>query len=517
LFTLQDNGAATIGGSPNTQSSLSLTRLKGYSNYYDASNRYGDYGKLIFNADSSWTSGARRWLITNAVNNTTFAIIRSVDSTTDPSLGNAGSVTSGTVDFQISNAGAATFSSTITAGNSTFTNGTGLSQVTIGQLGTGYSALKLAIDSTKYSFLLGAQYNVDNGFEITPSTAVGGSTFSTPVFKILNTGAATFSSSVDARGDVTIGARTADTDSTLTFANGGDNQVRIIAQDFATDGRLGFWLNQSGVGFVERMVIKRDTGNVLIGTTTDAGNKLDVVNTPTFSSNGNSTILSTTNLSVASGATFNSGGTWAASRQNNLVTWNGSISTTLSNGAVMAGQVSINQHSFAAAGYTITVNQTSAPAIRAIAGLQVLQQTSGSYSGTISHGASLFVQGIYPTPSSAASTFTNYYALLINPSDEWGSVTLTNRWGIYQAGASDVNYLAAKLQVGSTTAVSGSYKVEVTGLLYASSGLKTGDPTGDTAQTWKLGTAYSGTVTHTHYVNVEVNGVIYALLASNAV
>jgi hypothetical protein len=258
-------------------------------------------------------------------------------------------------------------------------------------------------------------------------------------------------------------------------------------------------------------------GNVLIGTTTDAGNKLDVVNTPTFSSNGNSTILSTTNLSVASGATFNSGGTWAASRQNNLVTWNGSISTTLSNGAVMAGQVSINQHSFAAAGYTITVNQTSAPAIRAIAGLQVLQQTSGSYSGTISHGASLFVQGIYPTPSSAASTFTNYYALLINPSDEWGSVTLTNRWGIYQAGASDVNYLAAKLQVGSTTAVSGSYKVEVTGLLYSSDGLKTGNPTGDTAQTWKLGTAYSGTITQTHYINVEVNGTIYALLASNAV
>ena len=108
------SGDLTIGGTANTQSSLSLTRLKGYSNYYDASNRYGDYGKLIFNADSSWTSAARRWLITNAVNNTTFAIIRSADSTTDPSLGNAGAVDSGTVDFQISNAGAATFSSTIT-------------------------------------------------------------------------------------------------------------------------------------------------------------------------------------------------------------------------------------------------------------------------------------------------------------------------------------------------------------------------------------------------------------------
>jgi hypothetical protein len=79
-------------------------------------------------------------------------------------------------------------------------------------------------------------------------------------------GAGTFASSVDARGDVTIGARTADTDSILQFSNGSDGQVRIIAQDFATDGRLGFWLNQPGVGFTERMVIKRDTGNVGIGT-----------------------------------------------------------------------------------------------------------------------------------------------------------------------------------------------------------------------------------------------------------
>ena len=102
-------------------------------------------------------------------------------------------------------------------------------------------------------------------------TEIDGSTVTlsisgTPKLTIASTGAATFSSSVDARGDVTIGARTADTDSTLTFANSSDSQVRIIAQDFATDGRLGFWLNQSGFGFVERMVIKRDTGNVGIGT-----------------------------------------------------------------------------------------------------------------------------------------------------------------------------------------------------------------------------------------------------------
>ncbi|MCR4328014.1 MAG: hypothetical protein NUV53_00655, partial [Patescibacteria group bacterium] len=38
--------------------------------------------------------------------------------------------------------------------------------------------------STKYNFITGVQQNVDNGFEITPSTAAGGSTFSTPALVV---------------------------------------------------------------------------------------------------------------------------------------------------------------------------------------------------------------------------------------------------------------------------------------------------------------------------------------------
>ncbi len=41
---------------------------------------------------------------------------------------------------------------------------------------------------TKYNWLAGAQYNVNNGFEITPSTAVGGTTFSSPNLVILQGG-----------------------------------------------------------------------------------------------------------------------------------------------------------------------------------------------------------------------------------------------------------------------------------------------------------------------------------------
>ena len=44
---------------------------------------------------------------------------------------------------------------------------------------------------TKYNFLAGAQYNVNNGFEITPSTAVGGYTFNAPAFAVRETGRVT--------------------------------------------------------------------------------------------------------------------------------------------------------------------------------------------------------------------------------------------------------------------------------------------------------------------------------------
>jgi hypothetical protein len=85
------------------------------------------------------------------------------------------------------------------SGNATIGSGAGLSQLTVGS-GAGYTGIVLSNNSGFYSWLLGSQYNVSNAFEITPSTALGGSTFTTPVFKITNTGAATFSSTVETTG-----------------------------------------------------------------------------------------------------------------------------------------------------------------------------------------------------------------------------------------------------------------------------------------------------------------------------
>jgi hypothetical protein len=79
--------------------------------------------------------------------------------------------------------GASTLSSTLQVG------GTTSSTVTIGDaVGSATdSNIRLRTGSTKYAWLIASQNNVA-GFEITPSTAVGGTTFSTPALTILPAG-----------------------------------------------------------------------------------------------------------------------------------------------------------------------------------------------------------------------------------------------------------------------------------------------------------------------------------------
>jgi hypothetical protein len=61
--------------------------------------------------------------------------------------------------------------------------------------------------SGKYNWRIGAQINVDNGFEITPSTAVDGSTFATPVFQVTQAGAANVAASLAVAGTKVVGAQ----------------------------------------------------------------------------------------------------------------------------------------------------------------------------------------------------------------------------------------------------------------------------------------------------------------------
>lgn len=65
----------------------------------------GQYGGILLHATSSYSATARRFLVTNAYDLNKYAIIRSVDAATDPTIGVAGAVSSGTVDFYIDNTG----------------------------------------------------------------------------------------------------------------------------------------------------------------------------------------------------------------------------------------------------------------------------------------------------------------------------------------------------------------------------------------------------------------------------
>lgn len=65
----------------------------------------------------------------------------------------------------------------------------GKSTIAIGDTATStYSQLLMYGGSSKYNWSVGAQYNVNNAFEITPSTAAGGTTFSTPALLIDSSG-----------------------------------------------------------------------------------------------------------------------------------------------------------------------------------------------------------------------------------------------------------------------------------------------------------------------------------------
>lgn len=164
---------------------------------------------------------------------------------------------------------------------------------------------------------------------------------------------------------------------------------------------------------------------------------------------------------VPAGSTFTAGYTWAGGASSNTMQYAGSM--TINQGAIIAGHTVSNRTEFTAAGATITLTQ--AAGIRALAGLQILSQIVGTIGGTVTHGASLMIQGVYPT-STGVVQFNNYYGILINPLDEWLIVTFTNRWAIYQQGPNDPSYFASRIQIGSVTNQSTTNLLEVTGGFY---------------------------------------------------
>jgi hypothetical protein len=95
---LDVSGSVTLGKGSNNH----LTTISGFG-VLSSGNRLGNYGQILLNANTEFTTSARRWLITNALNPGagTFSIIKSTDADTTPTIGEGGTVTGGEAVFLI--------------------------------------------------------------------------------------------------------------------------------------------------------------------------------------------------------------------------------------------------------------------------------------------------------------------------------------------------------------------------------------------------------------------------------
>lgn len=166
-------------------------------------------------------------------------------------------------------AGTLTGASTLTGTNSVtaasttnliMTGGTSGAQITLGQGASGVAAINSAgtgtifnsninitsnnpglrindVAGSHYNWFVGGQTNLNNGFEITPSTATGGSTFSTPLFTLTQAGVSTFTTTaaiVNVAG--TTEATTTANSGSFTTAGGANITKTMVAKHFGGQG-----------------------------------------------------------------------------------------------------------------------------------------------------------------------------------------------------------------------------------------------------------------------------------------
>lgn len=103
--SLDIHGRMTMGNTQVIAPNSGAHIVAGQSIHYSGSTHLGNYGGLLFHANSNWTSTARRFMITNAFKTNRFAILRSTAVNVNPEITTNGVVTNGFADLVIDNSG----------------------------------------------------------------------------------------------------------------------------------------------------------------------------------------------------------------------------------------------------------------------------------------------------------------------------------------------------------------------------------------------------------------------------
>ena len=280
-------------------------------------------------------------------------------------------------------------------------------------------------------------------------------------------------------------------------------QLQQINASFGLD----WWTLASGGAWGVKMTLTQ-SGNLLVGTTTDAGFKLDVNGTGRFS--GQTSVLYNgydsnveglrlgfdTNYYNAISATFSSS---AASNKMNFVVSSGNgtrgtVMTLLGSGNVGIGTASPSQK-LQVEGNLLVNSGTSASAFR-----DIMMGGIGGWSTGESHG----IDTVYNTASSP-TTFSRIESHFDGASGRFRFRNLffnsSPRTDILMTIEGNGNVL-----IGTTT--------DFGAKLYVNGGIRTANPTGSTSNDWLLGRALiSGTSSPDRWIRVQIGNLYYDILA----
>jgi hypothetical protein len=132
------------------------------------------------------------------------------------------------------------------------------------------------------------------------------------------------------------------------------------------------------------------------------------------------------------------------------VKYNFGGNATIPNSIVTSSQLNISTIEFTGPG---TVTQDQASGVRAMTNAFLQWGFAGTNNGTVTHVANLRLSSPY-SASPSVLTIGNYYGLLIESSDQFPPFSITNKYGIYQYGANDINYFEGNISIGTDTPTS---------------------------------------------------------------